>query len=97
MKKSKVDPVVGSDVKKAKLALSKQLKSLSINTSSKQGIHRKLSSSSDESEKMEVDQIGGGNSGVTKGIKKSGGPAMSRATYVEMKKVQKRLAKSGVM
>ncbi len=42
-KRIKVEPVQGSKVKKQKMALAKQLKSMSIGTSKKEGIHRKLS------------------------------------------------------
>ena len=73
------------------MALAKQLKGLAIGEK-KSGIHnRKLSSSSSEGEEhmeMEVDQVGTAKD--SKGIKKSK-PAMSRATYVELKKLQKRL------
>ena len=107
-KKAKVEPVQGSKVKKQKMALAKQLKSMSIGTSGaakKDAIHRKESSSSDDGENsdMEVDQVGGNTApkvsfgGVSKPIKKyvQKAPKMSRATYLEMKKQAKRLAKSG--
>ena len=72
-KKTKVEPVQGSKVKKQKMALAKQLKSMSIGTSKKEGIHRKLSQSSGSDNDMEVDQIGGHKVQVgdtSKGIKK---------------------------
>ena len=80
------------------MALAKQLKVMTIDTSEKKsGIHnRKLSSSSSEDEAMEIDQVGPSSS--SKGIKKANkNPPMSRATYVEMKKAQKRLIKSGLL
>ena len=64
-KKPKVAPVVDSSsgmaknkkIKKNELA--KQLKALSIDSTKKSGIHRKLSDSSDsDNGGMEVDQIG---------------------------------------
>ena len=106
-KKAKVEPVQGSKVKKAKMALAKQLKSMSIGASGaakKDGIHRKNSSSSDDegsNSDMEVDQVAStakvSFGGVSKPIKKyvQKAPKMSRATYLEMKKQAKRLAKSG--
>ena len=108
-KKAKVEPVQGSKVKKQKMALAKQLKSMSIGTSGaakKDAIHRKDSSSSEDEEgansDMEVDQVGNSApkvsfGSVSKPIKKyvQKTPKMSRATYLEMKKQAKRLAKSG--
>ena len=109
-KKAKVEPVQGSKVKKQKMALAKQLKSMSIGggtsgAAKKDAIHRKNSSSSDDEEgansDMEVDQVGGSSApkvgSVSKPIKKyvQKAPKMSRATYLEMKKQAKRLAKSG--
>ena len=100
-KRPKVEPVVSSDVKKAKkqkMALAKQLKGMSIGDK-KSGIHNRKMSSSSESEgeeQMDIDQIGGTTATQSKGIKKSK-PVMSRATYLELKKMQKRLVKSGVL
>ena len=90
-KKPKVEPVVSSEAKKAKIAkmaLAKQLKGLSL-AKKGEGIHnRKMSDSSesgvDSEEHMDIDQVG--PSTQSKGIKKSNKPPMSRATYVEMKK-----------
>lgn len=100
-KKPKVEPVISAEAKKAKTAkkaLAKQLKSLAIGEGKKkEGIHhRKMSDDSSDSsageEAMDIDQVGVAK--VSKGIKKQR-PMMSRATFTEMKKVQKRLAKSG--
>ena len=100
-KKAKVEPVQGSKVKKHKMALAKQLKSMSLGTqgaAKKDAIHRKASSSSDDegddasNSDMEVDQVAHGATSmvgnVSKSIKKyvPKGPKMSRATFVEMKK-----------
>ena len=91
-KRAKVEPVQGSKVKKQKMALAKQLKSMSIGNTKKEGIHRKLSQSSgDESgSDMEVDQVGGQKLNLgesSKGIKKNfSTPKISRATFLEMKK-----------
>ena len=97
-KKPKVEPVLSVEAKKAikqKKSLSKQLKGLSLGGAQKQGIHRKLSSDSSEEEAMEVDQVGGKQVGESsKGIRKVK-PNMTRAMFIEMKKLQKRMVKSG--
>ena len=71
------------------MGLAKQLKSLSLGGEKKPGIHNRKLSESSEDDAMEVDQVGGA-AVASKGIKKAR-PTMSRATYVEMKKVEKRL------
>ena len=92
------------------MALAKQLKYMSLGggattgAAKKDAIHRKGSSSSDEEDvdsDMEVDQtnmapkVSFGS--VSKPIKKfvQRKPKISRATYMEMKKQAKRLAKRG--
>ena len=88
-KKAKVEPVVANKKK-----LAKQLKALSLGDK-KTGIHGKVMSDSSDEEAMEVDQVGGA-AHASKGIKKKQ-QHMSRATYIEMKKLQKRLSKSGCL
>ena len=99
-KRPKVEPVVAADpskkaAKKSKMALAKQLKGLSIDkkAATGAGIHnRKMSDSEDSDAAMDVDQVGSGVQ--SKSIKKKK-PLMSRATFLELKKAQKRLVKSG--
>ena len=84
---------------KAKKALAKQLKGLTINREAP-GIHnRKMSSSDSEADEvaMDVDEGAHHKAAGSKGIKKQNKkPKMSRATYLELKKAQKRLEKSGL-
>ena len=105
-KKQRVEPVLSAEAKKAKKEkkkLAKQLKSLNIANDKKAGIHnRKMSdvdssdSESEGEEGIDVDQVGGADvAKVSKSIKKKHKPTMTRAHYIEMKKAQKRLQKSG--
>lgn len=103
-----MEPVLSAEAKKQKKEkkkLAKQLKSMTLGAEKKAGIHnRKMSDvdssdseSAGEGQAMDVDQVGGADvAKVSKGIKKKHKPVMSRAHYLEMKKAQKRLVKSGI-
>ena len=76
-----MEPVVANKKK-----LAKQLKALTLGDK-KSGIHAKQVSDSSDSgdEAMDVDQVGGA-ANASKGIKKKH-QNLSRATYIEMKKL----------